>query len=72
MVCLVAAFNPIECMTVLPEMHRSTTAIERNALRLHLAYSVCKDFPIESSCIGWGGPVEGGMAVVRGWLRARW
>ena len=28
------------------------------------AYSVCKDFPSESSCIGWGGPVEGGMAVV--------
>ena len=28
-------------------------------------YFVCKDFPCESSCIDWGGPVEGGMAVVR-------
>jgi len=31
----------------------------------------CKDFPSESSCIGWGGPVEGGMAVVRYWLLGR-
>ena len=33
--------------------------------RLLLAYSVCKDFLGQSSCIRWGGPVEGGMAVVR-------
>jgi hypothetical protein len=30
-----------------------------------LAYSVCKDFLGQSSCIRWGGPVEGGMAGVR-------
>ncbi len=28
-------------------------------------YCVCKDFPRESSFIGWDGPVEGGMTVVR-------
>ena len=37
--------------------------------RPHPTYSVCKDFPRESSGIGCGGPVEGGMAVVRRWLR---
>jgi hypothetical protein len=37
----------------------------RYSERLQATYSVCKDFSRESSCIDWGGPVEGGMAVVR-------
>ena len=34
---LAAAFNPIKCMTVWSGMHRSRTAVKRNALRPHLA-----------------------------------